>query len=87
MTCPGLSDAVAGHTGDGEPVPPAGVLVEPGDAEALAGALAELLTDSDGRQAMGEAAVARAATYSMDAIGARYVTLLQEAVGSSAAAR
>ena len=84
---PGLSDAVAGSTGEGEPVPPAGRLVEPGDADALAGALTQLLTDADARRAMGEAAVARAATYSMDAIGARYVTLLQEAVGSSAAAR
>jgi hypothetical protein len=36
---------------------------------------------------MGDAAVARAATYSMDAIGARYVTLLRDAVGSSASAR
>ncbi len=84
---PGLSDAVTGPTGDGQTAPPAGLLAEPGDAGALAGALTRLLTDSETRRAMGDAAVARAATYSMDAIGARYVTLLREAVGSSASAR
>jgi glycosyltransferase involved in cell wall biosynthesis len=77
---PGLSDAVTGATVDGE-VPPAGVLIEPGDAAALAGALTRLLTDAGTRGAMGEAAVTRAASYSMDAIGARYVALLLDAAG------
>ena len=76
---PGLSDAVAGGT-DGAELPPAGVLVEPGDAAGLAAAIGRLLTDPGARERMGKAAVDRAATYSMDAIGARYVALLQTAI-------
>jgi glycosyltransferase involved in cell wall biosynthesis len=80
---PGLGDAVTGGT-DGEALPPAGVLVEPGDAAGLADAIGRLLTDGEARQRMSTAAVDRAATYSMDAIGARYVALLQQAIDQHA---
>lgn len=79
---PGLSDAVAGGDAGAEP---AGRLVEPGDAGALAAAIGSVLSDAEARRRMGRAAVERAATYSMDAIGARYVALLQAAVGSGSA--
>ena len=84
---PGLSDAVAGSsalpdaTADG----PAGGLVEPGDAAALTAALARLLGDGALREGMARAAVQRAAAYSMDAIGARYVELLQGALPTGTA--
>ena len=77
---PGLSDAVAGRfDADGPDAGPAGLLVEPGDAAALTAAVIRLLGDRAQREEMGRAAVARASSYSMDAIGARYVELLREA--------
>ena len=77
---PGLSDAVAGRfDADGPDAGPAGLLVEPGDAAALTAAVTRLLGDRAQREEMGRAAVTRASSYSMDAIGARYVELLREA--------
>jgi glycosyltransferase involved in cell wall biosynthesis len=75
---PGLSDAVVG--GD----EPAGVVVASGDAAALTGAIEKLLDDAGARERMGRAAVQRAEEYSMESIGARYVTLLQAATTSAA---
>lgn len=79
---PGLSDAVAGGEAAAAP---AGRLVAPGDAAALGEAIGSVLSDAEARQRMGRAAVERAATYSMDAIGARYVALLQDAIGTGSA--
>ncbi len=55
-----------------------GLLVPPGDAEALADALAGLLADPARRAELGRAASARADEYSADVIGARYADLLAE---------
>jgi colanic acid/amylovoran biosynthesis glycosyltransferase len=77
---PGLSDAVT--AGDGAPEP-AGFLVEPGNARALGEAVTRLLSDGSLRERMGRAAAQRADSYSMDAIGAGYVRLLQAASGVS----
>jgi glycosyltransferase involved in cell wall biosynthesis len=80
---PGLRAAVLG---DGmRDTDPTGLVVEPGDVQALAVAIGALLVDAPGRVRMGEAAVRRASAYSMDAIGARYVTHLQEAVRGTSA--
>lgn len=75
---PGLSDVVMG--GD----EPAGVVVPSGDAAALAEAIERLLGDPAARERMGRTAVRRAEEYSMEAIGTRYVTLLQAAARASA---
>lgn len=85
---PGLSDAVTGSSAlaDAAAVGPAGVLVEPGDAAALTAALARLLGDGSLRERMGRAAAQRAAGYSMDVIGARYVELLRGATNAIAGA-
>ena len=69
---PGLADAVSGGGA------PAGLVVAPGDVAGLAAALARLLGDGAERDRMGRAARARAAEYSVDAVGARYVDLLRE---------
>lgn len=65
---PGIDDALD-HGG-------AGRLVPPGDASALAAAIAELLADPAGRRALGKAARVRSADFSVDSIGARYSALL-----------
>jgi colanic acid/amylovoran biosynthesis glycosyltransferase len=75
---PGLSEAVSGP-------PAAGLLVPPGDAAALAGAMERLLGDDGLRRRAGEAAVRRAGEYSVEAIGAKYVELLQRVHASSGA--
>ena len=69
---PGLADAVGGG-GD-----PAGIVVAPGDVAGLTAAIVRLLGDDAERDRMGRAARARAAEYSVDAVGARYVALLRE---------
>lgn len=84
---PGLSDAVAGRSeaGGSTGVGPAGLLVEAGNTAALTAAVARLLHDRAMREEMGRAAVERASFYSTDAIGARYIELLQETMAGAAA--
>jgi colanic acid/amylovoran biosynthesis glycosyltransferase len=69
---PGLSAAVGG----GEE--PAGVLVEPGDVAGLTAAVTRLLGDDATREHMGRVAEQRASAYSMESIGAQYVTQLKD---------
>ena len=61
---------------DGE----SGVLVPPGDAAALGGALTALLADPDRREKLGAAARTRAEQFSVASIGERYRALLHEVV-------
>jgi glycosyltransferase involved in cell wall biosynthesis len=75
---PGLAEAVGGEQ-------PAGVLVEPGSEEDLARALERLLGDDDLRGRLGARAIERAGDFSVEAIGARYITVLQAAAGASPA--
>ena len=58
---------------DGE----SGVLVPPGDVDALAGALDALLADPDRRAKLGAAAHSRADEFSIEAAGARYRDFLR----------
>jgi len=67
---PGLRDAVE----DGQ----SGVLTTPGSAEELAIALSRLLGDPALCDRLGRAAATRAENFSVDAIGGRYVALLDE---------
>lgn len=55
-----------------------GRLVDPGDVDGLASALAELLGDDDGRARMGEAAVDRAASYSWSGVTKHFLSLYEE---------
>jgi glycosyltransferase involved in cell wall biosynthesis len=56
-----------------------GLLVRPNDPEALALALARVLDDDALRQRLGSAAQRRARDYSIEATGARFVSLLERA--------
>jgi len=67
---PGLRDAVE----DGL----SGLLITPGSAEELATALGRLLGDPQLCAQLGQAAATRAENFSVDAIGGRYVALLDE---------
>jgi colanic acid/amylovoran biosynthesis glycosyltransferase len=68
---PGIDTAIeSGRTG---------TLVPPGDPSELAAALAELLNEPERRRRLGKAAGARAEEFSVDAVGARFVELLEEA--------
>ena len=67
---PGLRDAVEDGT--------SGLLTAPASPEDLAGALARLLHDPDLCDRLGQAAAARAESFSVEAIGRRYVLLLDE---------
>lgn len=67
---PGLRDAVE----DGV----SGLLTTPGSAEELAAALRRLLGDPQLCDQLGRAAAARAESFSVEAIGGRYVALLDE---------
>ncbi len=58
-----------------------GLLVPPGDAEALAATLEALLADPDRRAKLGAAARSRAEEFSVAGFGARYRRLLWEVVG------
>jgi glycosyltransferase involved in cell wall biosynthesis len=71
---PGLADAVTG--GD----EPAGLVVAPGDRAGLTSAVARLLADDGERERMGRVAARRAAEFSVESVGARYVALLQDVV-------
>jgi glycosyltransferase involved in cell wall biosynthesis len=67
---PGLRDAVV----DGV----SGLLTPPGSASELAAALRRLLGDPQLCDQLGRAAAVRAESFSVDAIGGRYVALLDE---------
>jgi glycosyltransferase involved in cell wall biosynthesis len=67
---PGLRDAVE----DGR----SGLLVTPGSAEELAAALRRLLADPRLCDQLGHAAATRADSFSVEAIGGRYVAMLDE---------
>ena len=60
-----------------------GMLVPPGDVPALAAAMARLLEDPGLRDQFGAAARARADTFSVQAIGAKYRELLQQILAGS----
>ena len=69
---PGLNDAV--HHDN------TGLLVPPGDAVALAAAIQDALSDEARRDRLAQAGRVRADAFSLEAIGARYVDLLEAAV-------
>ncbi len=58
--------------------PPAGRLVPPGDAAALAGALVELGNSGEARQRRSQVARARANAYSIDTVAASYAAVYSE---------
>lgn len=60
-----------------------GVLVPPGDRDALAEALSALLADPDRRREFGTAARRRASAYSVEAISARYLDVLTRVPGGA----
>jgi glycosyltransferase involved in cell wall biosynthesis len=78
----GLAVVASDLPGLNEAVVPAesGVLVPPGDYEALATAIGELAADPGKRRALGEAAARRALDYTVDAVGAGYRALLAEVI-------
>ena len=51
-----------------------GLLVPPGNARALAGALTKLLTDQEARARMGSAAARKSREYDLDVVGRRFLT-------------
>jgi glycosyltransferase involved in cell wall biosynthesis len=62
-----------------------GVLVSPGEASELRAAVERLLADPAERVRLGSAAQARAASYTMDAVGKRYRALLTSVLASRTA--
>jgi phosphatidylinositol alpha-mannosyltransferase len=60
--------------------PETGILVPPGDPDALAAALVELLEDEERRRALGAAARTAAEPYSWDLIGRRLLDVYEELV-------
>jgi phosphatidyl-myo-inositol alpha-mannosyltransferase len=64
-----------------------GILVRPGDADALAGAMVELLRDEERRRAYGIAARKAAEPYSWDRIGRRLVEIYERVAAPSEAVR
>ena len=69
---PGINEALI----DGE----TGLLVPPGDPDALAGALARVLGDDDLRTRLGEAAAVRSNDYTVEACAKRFAELLTTAL-------
>jgi glycosyltransferase involved in cell wall biosynthesis len=61
-----------------------GRLIPPGDAAALATALTELLADTEQRARLGAAARQRAEAFGVDAVGRRYVDLLERIIAAPA---
>jgi colanic acid/amylovoran biosynthesis glycosyltransferase len=76
---PGLDEAISGPEHGG-------LVVESGDATALAAALERVLTDAGLRERLGTAAAARAQDYSVEAIGATYIELLRAACATPSGA-
>ncbi|MEO6880693.1 MAG: glycosyltransferase [Mycobacteriaceae bacterium] len=72
---PGLRDVVTDGVN--------GLIVAPGDAAALAAAVARLLDDAPLRERLGAAAATTAEEYSVDALGARYRALLHTTMDES----
>jgi phosphatidylinositol alpha-mannosyltransferase len=66
--------------------PETGTLVPPGDSDALARAVVELLGDEPRRRQLGQGARARAHAYSWDDIGARLLAIYDRLAGSAPAA-
>lgn len=60
--------------------PETGILVSPGDADALAGAVIELLGDEERRKALGAAARVASEAYSWDLIGRRLLDIYESLV-------
>ena len=60
-----------------------GLLVEPGDDDALADAIVRLANDRELRTRLSEAARGRAGEHGVDAVGRRYARLLESLVGQS----
>ncbi len=60
-----------------------GLLVPPGDADGLAGAIADLLAHPERRAKLGAAARARSDEFSVEVVGRRYCSLLREVIGST----
>lgn len=60
----------------------AGVLVDPTDTGAIAGALAELLADGDAARALGRSARERAATYTWTRVGEQLAEVYREAAAA-----
>ncbi len=56
-----------------------GLLVTPGDVDALGGALRAVLTDSAVRTRLADACAERAETFSMDLLARRYLELYEQA--------
>jgi phosphatidylinositol alpha-mannosyltransferase len=64
-----------------------GILVPPGDVDALGRALVELLTDEERRRALGVAARKAAEAYSWDRIGTQLVEIYEELAAPARAVR
>jgi colanic acid/amylovoran biosynthesis glycosyltransferase len=73
---PGIADAIV----PGE----SGLLVEPGSASQIADALRDLLSDDGMRSRLGAGASVRADSFSVSAIGGRYLELLDDIVQTAA---
>jgi phosphatidylinositol alpha-mannosyltransferase len=59
-----------------------GLLVPPGDVDALSGALRTVLTDESVRNRLADACAERAEAFSMDTLAQRYLDLYEEAANS-----